>query len=159
MPEREVRSVIVQAQFPQAAVNKMVCAAWYESNWHTSSYNTNSNGSTDFGLLQINSIHWRGCGVTRTSLADPAVNARCARKIFQSQGLGAWYGYRNHKRICDNYSTGRVGGNRVSELSEDQIMFGDRSELDGIDSDMDEHDMNNGLEIPAAEDDEAPQGT
>lgn len=50
----------------------------------------NSNGTFDYGLWQINSVH--GYNKTRL-LSDPGYNAQCAVAIYNSQGLGAWSTY------------------------------------------------------------------
>jgi hypothetical protein len=148
MPEHEVRSALRSGGFPAEVLNRMVCTAWYESRWHTGSYNHNRNGSVDFGLLQINSVHWRGCGVTRTTLADPVVNATCGYKVFRSQGLRAWYAYRSHKRICDNYAGGAVGQRLDGGLSEEEIQNGAGVELDGVPADFDQTDAGPGADVP-----------
>jgi hypothetical protein len=50
--------------------------------------NWNSNGSSDFGLWQVNSIH----GYTHEQLADPYFNTDVAYKIYQRRGntFSAW---------------------------------------------------------------------
>ncbi len=55
----------------------------------------NSNGTEDYGLLQINSMyvtgspHWDRARL----LSDPAYNAACAYALFKGQGYGAWAAY------------------------------------------------------------------
>ena len=52
--------------------------------------NSNSNGSTDVGLFQINSVH----GVRSKWLLNPDINIRVAKQIFDEQGnFSAW--------VCD----------------------------------------------------------
>jgi hypothetical protein len=159
MAEGEVRRVIRQAGFPAVTVNKIVCTAWYESKWHTHSVNRNKkkNGKVtiDYGLLQINSANWEWCGVGQTALADPLVNARCGLKLFKSQGMGAWYGYRSHRTRCDAYRGGRLkladdpeNSAQEEHLSEDRILHGDGSRPDGMDLDPDMQDLSQGEEIP-----------
>jgi hypothetical protein len=49
-----------------------------------------SNGTTDYGLWQINSVH----GYNPQELLDNAMyNAKAAVAVFKSQGLGAWTTY------------------------------------------------------------------
>ncbi len=154
MSESEVRMVIINAGFPSTVINKMVCTAWYESNWHTASYNTNRNGSVDIGLLQINSIHWKGCGATRTSLISPPTNAACGRKIFQTQGLSAWYAYRNHKARCDAYAGGTLSFWSIHKKMADESFsdeFEDHQPTEYSIEHIDEAEMNNGLDLPAGE--------
>jgi TP901 family phage tail tape measure protein len=51
----------------------------------------NSDGSIDYGLWQINSIH----GHSPSAMYDPIKNARAAADILSSQGIGAWSAYNN----------------------------------------------------------------
>ena len=64
-----------------------------ESNCNLRSDNTglNTNGTYDYGLFQINSVH----GHSRDILANPAKNTEIAFKIWQSQGYRAWAAYNN----------------------------------------------------------------
>ena len=63
-----------------------------ESGCNPTARNTaNTDGSTDTGLLQINSIH----GIDPETLLDPAVNIQAAYRVYQSQGLQAWSVYNN----------------------------------------------------------------
>lgn len=64
-----------------------------ESSCDPTARNTaNTDGSTDTGLLQINSIH----GIDPETLIDPAVNIQAAYRVYQSQGLKAWSAYTNN---------------------------------------------------------------
>lgn len=51
----------------------------------------NVDGTYDYGLFQINSVH----GHSRDILANPAKNTEIAFKIWQSQGYRAWAAYNN----------------------------------------------------------------
>jgi len=85
-------------------VPTMVCIAKWESTFFERARNRNRNGSTDYGLFQINDRYWLGpCGVGRNGLLDAAANARCAKLVLDRQGFSAWYGYRAHRRECDRY--------------------------------------------------------
>lgn len=65
-----------------------------ESGCNPTARNTaNTDGSTDTGLLQINSIH----GIDPEALLNPTANVRAAYRIYQSQGLKAWSVYNNGK--------------------------------------------------------------
>lgn len=65
-----------------------------ESSCDPTARNTaNTDGSTDTGLLQINSIH----GIDPATLIDPTVNIQAAYRVYQSQGLNAWSVYNNGK--------------------------------------------------------------
>ncbi len=71
----------------------MLAIARAESNCNPRSDNSglNTNGTYDYGLFQINSIH----GHSRSILANPAKNTEIAFKIWQSQGYRAWAAYNN----------------------------------------------------------------
>ena len=75
-------------------VDTMLAIMAAESGCDPSAVNTaNSDGSTDTGLLQINSIH----GLDPETLIDPTENIRAAYRIYQTQGLKAWSVYSNGK--------------------------------------------------------------
>ncbi len=103
LSQTEAASLIRQAGFPEAVVGKMLCTIKYESNFYERASNKNSNGSSDYGLFQVNSIHFHdaGCPSSAAGLYDAAANTRCALKIYKSQGINAWYGYKKHKTECD----------------------------------------------------------
>jgi hypothetical protein len=105
VPESEIADYLRQAGFPEDAVGPMVCTAKYESSFYEKASHKNSNGSTDYGLFQINSIHIgdHGCPKTVAGLYDGAANARCAYEVWTSQGITAWYGYDKHKSTCRNF--------------------------------------------------------
>ena len=52
----------------------------------TDAVNWNRNGSWDFGLWQINSVH----GYTQEQLSDHRFNTDVAYKIFKNRGWSAW---------------------------------------------------------------------
>lgn len=70
----------------------MIAIAKAESNLRTDALNTkNSNGSTDSGLFQINSIH----GYSHEYLIDVDNNLAVAKSIYDKQGITAWSAYNN----------------------------------------------------------------
>jgi hypothetical protein len=103
--ETEAASLLEAAGFTGQTVAQMVCTAKYESDFFEQASNSNSNGTTDYGLWQINSSHLgeAGCTSSASALYDGATNAKCAREIFESQGLDAWVGYLTHKAECDSF--------------------------------------------------------
>jgi hypothetical protein len=105
IPETEVARILENAGFPDDMVPAMVCTAKYESSFFERASNKNKNGTVDRGLLQVNSTHLGhpSCPRTAEGLYDASANARCARVIWQEQGIRAWYGYRKHQRECDAY--------------------------------------------------------
>jgi len=105
LSEREAATLIRQAGFPESVVGKMLCTIKYESNFYERASNRNNNGSSDYGLFQVNSIHFRapGCPSSAAGLYDAATNTKCALSIYKSQGINAWYGYKKHRSECDSY--------------------------------------------------------
>lgn len=100
----QVATYLRNAGFAESAIGKMVCTAKYESSYYEKATNKNKNGSTDYGLFQVNSLHLgktANCPSSGSKLFDPATNAKCALSIFKSQGINAWYGYKKHKSECD----------------------------------------------------------
>jgi lysozyme C len=99
----QVAGYLRQAGFPESTIGPMVCTSKYESSFYTHATNKNTNGTTDYGLFQINSIHLRdgaGCPSSSTALFDPVTNTRCALHVYKIQGINAWYGYQHHRSEC-----------------------------------------------------------
>lgn len=103
VPQGEIASMLRQAGFPDSVIGKMVCTAKYESSFYERASHRNSNGTTDYGLFQINSVHLgdAGCPASVAGLYDGAANARCAYRVYKMQGIDAWYGYQKHRSECD----------------------------------------------------------
>lgn len=116
LSERQVAHHLKLAGFPENVIPTMVCVAKHESRLKTNAVNLNSNGSVDHGIFQINDAWWLSeCGVDPEGLKDPMVNARCAKTVFDRQGLMAWYGYQKNWAICNNY---RISESDDSEWQE-----------------------------------------
>lgn len=110
--ECQVATYLKNAGFSQANIPTMVCISKYESSFNCDATNKNTDGSTDYGLMQINSYYWcsgdplskyNECKMTCSSLFDCQNNAKCAYTVWKQQGYNAWYGYKYHKSECDNY--------------------------------------------------------
>lgn len=110
--ECQVANYLANAGFPQSSLGTMVCISKYESSLNCDASHKNTDGSTDYGLLQINSYYWcsgdpmskyNGCSASCTSLYDCQANAKCAYTVWKQQGYNAWYGYKSHKTECDSY--------------------------------------------------------
>lgn len=113
LSERQVAQHLKLAGFPESVIPTMVCVAKHESRLKTNAVNLNSNGSTDHGIFQINDAWWLSeCGVDPEALKDPMVNTKCAKTVFDRQGLMAWYGYQKNWAICNNY---RISESDTSE--------------------------------------------
>jgi hypothetical protein len=120
LTEGEVATLLRDAGFSEANIPKMVCTAKYESAFYERASNHNTNGSNDYGLFQINSIHIgsKGCGTSSAALYSPTTNTRCAKAVFDSQGIRAWYGYQKHATECSHYKVkGDPGPAAVADSS------------------------------------------
>lgn len=99
----QVSSELRAAGFDEAAVGKMLCTAKYESNYYDGAMNR-SGRSIKRGLFQIANKHigaLAGCPDNGEDLYDAASNARCARAIFDADGIEAWDSYTLHRAECD----------------------------------------------------------
>lgn len=119
VPEKDIVNALKIAGFVGSVINKMVCTAYYESQWRDASYNRNKNGSIDIGLFQINQINWKWCKVTKNSLVDIVTNTKCAKKIYNVLKLNAWYGYKAKRGICDKYKVGQKGVLKLTDSDAD----------------------------------------
>ena len=108
----QIASYLRKSGFPESSIGTMVCISKYESSYNCDAKNTNTDGSSDYGLFQINSYYWcsgdpqskyNECGVTCSSLYNCQTNSNCAYKVWKQQGYNAWYGYKYHKTECDSY--------------------------------------------------------
>ncbi|KAM9734728.1 lysozyme C-like [Menidia menidia] len=90
-----------------------VCLTRHESNFNTNAVNRNTDGSTDYGIFQINSRWWCNNGQGQTSNAcnircsdllsdNVGVAINCAKRVVRDpNGIGAWVAWRNHCRGQD----------------------------------------------------------
>jgi lipocalin len=110
--ECQVANYLRNSGFPEYSVPTMVCISKYESSYNCDATNRNTDGSTDYGLMQINSYYWcsgdpqsryNSCGTSCSSLFNCQANTNCAYIVWKQQGYTAWYGYRYHQSECDNY--------------------------------------------------------
>ncbi|TDH01731.1 hypothetical protein EPR50_G00165700 [Perca flavescens] len=88
-----------------------VCLSKWESSYSTTAINHNTDGSTDYGIFQINSRWWCNDGLTPTKNAcnincrelltdNVGVAINCAKRVVRDPaGISAWVGWRNH---CQN---------------------------------------------------------
>ncbi len=95
---RQIAAVAQRAGFKGRDVTIAVAVALAESGGRTDAVNTaNRNGSRDYGLWQINTVH--GSLLTRGSWSNPDDNARMAYTVF-SQAGNSW-------RPWATYNSGR----------------------------------------------------
>ncbi|KPP75161.1 Lysozyme C-like [Scleropages formosus] len=79
-----------------------VCLAKWESSYNTDAINHNTDGSTDYGIFQINSRWWcnnhrtvtaNACHIDCSQLLSPNIDVaiQCAKRVVQDpNGIGAW---------------------------------------------------------------------
>ncbi|KAL7847718.1 hypothetical protein AOLI_G00224360 [Acnodon oligacanthus] len=83
-----------------------VCLAFSESSYNTQAIDYDSDGSTDYGIFQINDRWWcsngqfpsyNGCGISCSELLtnNIAADIACAKIIVDQQGISAWYGWQD----------------------------------------------------------------
>lgn len=87
--------------------------AWAESGWDTTAVHTNSNGSKDYGLMQIND-RANADILNGGSWSDPTANMRMAKAIKDRQGWGAWVGYTSGRYKQVTAVESHVGGTALS---------------------------------------------
>lgn len=101
LTQSQIYTIALLVGMPQPKV--MAAIAMAESGGNIFAHNANaSTGDNSYGLWQINMLGSMGparrreFGISRNEeLFDPIVNARAAKKILASQGLGAWSVYRS----------------------------------------------------------------
>ncbi|XP_041825416.1 lysozyme C-like [Melanotaenia boesemani] len=93
-----------------------VCLTQWESEYTTTKINHNTDGSTDYGIFQINSRWWCNDGQTKTSngcnlscsdlLTDNVAMAiNCAKRVVRDpKGIEAWVAWRDR---CKNKDLSR----------------------------------------------------
>lgn len=62
-----------------------------ESGGNPQAYGVNTNGTSDGGLMQINSIHTDL--ISLKDRFDPTLNVRAAYQIYRGRGFKAWSSY------------------------------------------------------------------
>lgn len=94
-----------------------VAVARAESDWNPVAKNQNSNGTTDYGLFQINSIH--EAILARGDWRNPADNARMAFQVWSDAGnrWGPWVTYwrGTYKKHLDEALNAYNGTSRLLE--------------------------------------------
>ena len=86
------------AGFDWHELHTAVAVAYAESGGDPFAINHNNDGSTDYGLWQINSVHGFD------DLFNPVVNAEAAFDVWQRQGWTAWYAHTPFNR---SYGSGQ----------------------------------------------------
>jgi hypothetical protein len=98
-----VVSIVRAAGIPEAKVAAMTCTAFYESSWNPSATNHNTNGSTDFGLFQVNNNYWCSDPSECTPQIDRIL--RCGLVSFRSSACllsRTWATLRTYPPLADH---------------------------------------------------------
>lgn len=85
----DVARAAAAAGFPKEELVTAVAVAYAESSFNEQATHRNDDGSTDYGLWQINSVH-KFAELSSGAWADPKVNAQLALSVWKSQGWNAW---------------------------------------------------------------------
>jgi hypothetical protein len=92
----DVARAALDAGFTSEQALTAVQIAYHESGFSASATNRNTNGSIDYGLWQINSVH-AFPELGNQQWKDPKVNARLAKQVYDKQGWNAWSVYKTGK--------------------------------------------------------------
>jgi hypothetical protein len=79
---------------------KALAIAKAESGLREDAMNLNEGRSLDYGIFQINSIHWSKPGCALKDLVDPYKNVDCAYQIYEQQGFSPWVAYWNNSYLA-----------------------------------------------------------
>lgn len=99
----QLKALALAAGFNDRDASIMAAIAMAESGGRSAAHNNNvRTGDNSYGLWQVNMLgrmgpeRRRSFGIgSNEALFDPAVNASAARKVFESQGFGAWSVFRS----------------------------------------------------------------
>lgn len=81
-PGEHYRDLICAAPWP---CEEALRVSWCESRWDPLAYRTGN-----YGLFQVNQVHWARVGGDLEQLYDPEVNVRVAYEIWREQGWTPW---------------------------------------------------------------------
>lgn len=93
MMEEEIREFMQKTFKEDSRLMIAVCTA--ESHLSEKAIHQNSDGSTDYGVCQINSVHKGRVGGYAERLLDAKTNIEVAYQIFKEQGANPWVQYQN----------------------------------------------------------------
>lgn len=96
--DRAALEQLVDATFgPAAAHARRIVAC--ESSWNPGAKHRNRNGTTDYGLFQLNDGGTlQSLGLTRAEALDPVANVRAAHRLYLRRGWEPWACSGRHTR-------------------------------------------------------------
>lgn len=120
----QVAAYAKAAGWPQNKVAWVVTVTFAESSWNTEAVHPNSNGTTDYGLAQNNSVHaplFPDFFPPSENWKNPLINLKVAKAIHDKQGDGAWVSSDNPRRkqvegVANQVATQVAGLNNVDNL-------------------------------------------
>ena len=122
----QLKALAMAAGFNDRDASIMAAIAMAESGGRSAAHNDNvRTGDNSYGLWQVNMLGRMGperrrqFGIgSNEALFDPAVNASAARKVFESQGFGAWSVFRSgaYKQFLPGAMRAQAGAPPASML-------------------------------------------
>uniref|UniRef100_A0A182WJG9 Lysozyme n=1 Tax=Anopheles minimus TaxID=112268 RepID=A0A182WJG9_9DIPT len=103
----ELARVLFDNGISKSLLPDWICLVEHESTFSTTATHKNTDGSTDYGIFQINNKYWcdsdygaNECKIRcKSLLKDDITDAiKCAKLIYSRQGFNAWYGWKDY---CD----------------------------------------------------------
>lgn len=97
--DQTIAKAALAGGFPRDKAAMAVSVALAESGGDATETNSNTNGTTDYGLWQINSIH--KADLAAGDWRDPIANARMAAAVFKRSNntFTPWYAWRDGKHL------------------------------------------------------------
>uniref|UniRef100_A0A1Y9J087 Glycosyl hydrolases family 22 (GH22) domain-containing protein n=1 Tax=Anopheles quadriannulatus TaxID=34691 RepID=A0A1Y9J087_ANOQN len=100
---------LVKAMYSRGISKKLLpdwaCLVQWESSYSTTATHKNTDGSTDYGIFQINNAYWCDshygsnlCNIPCQNLLtdDISEDIKCAKIVYSHHGFNAWYGWVDH---------------------------------------------------------------
>lgn len=109
---QEIAGAAQQAGFTGQDLVIAVAVAFAESSGETTQVHPNDDGSTDYGLWQINTVH--GSLLNQGDKFNPIDNARMAYTVWRDSGWGAWTTYNTGAYLPYMARAQLAAGNPVS---------------------------------------------
>lgn len=102
----DIYQALINAGIPSSDAGTLTQISGAESGYGASQIGAaNRNGTTDYGLFQVNSGAWPQLNPSSLVDAPLATQASAAATVYKQQGLGAWSTY--NSGAYQNFSTGQ----------------------------------------------------